>query len=334
MSGRPEVWLSDLLKALTALDADPELAVVIASLLGLEPVPPRPVPPAREPRPGDEPGPVFRLPAADGGPARIPGTGPEPGEDREAPAPEPRVPAVLFPPLVRVSAGPPPAVDWEGTPTLPERTTGRPARALEPLLPPRAAPAVLRGALATRTPVGGAPDVGALVDAVARGVACRELPRVPRSTLRFGVQVLVDLGDGMAAFADDQEAVVDQLGGLIGVEHLEVLYFADCPLRGAGRGGRAGWLPYRPPARGTRVLLLSDLGRAGRAQRLHAASVRDWRGFLDRVHRAQCTAVALVPFPAHRVPSGLRNRLAVLPWDRRTTAAAVAAELRKTRNPS
>ncbi|WP_264934579.1 hypothetical protein [Streptomyces sp. A012304] len=327
MSGRPAVWWGDLVKAVAALDADEERAREIAALLGLDPVP-LPLPPVPSTGWREEYEPLPPLAPAPALPGPPTATRPERGGGGESP-----VPADTFPPLRQLSEGTTPAVDWGGTPSLPERTPVDPSRRRppEPLLPPRAAPAVLRSALATRTSVGGPPDIGALVQAVARGVACRELPRVPRTTLRFGVQVLVDLGDGMAAFADDQEAIVEQLEGLIGAEHLDVRYFSDCPSRGAGPGDRATWRGYRPPARGTRVLLLSDLGLAGRSRRLHAASVREWRDFLGVVHTARCTAVALVPFPASRVPGRLRTRLAVLTWDRRTTATAVAAELKRTR---
>ncbi|MFJ4976886.1 hypothetical protein ACIP6X_16330 [Streptomyces coeruleorubidus] len=153
------------------------------------------------------------------------------------------------------------------------------------------------------------------------------MPRHPVRTLRFGVQMLVDLGTGMEPFSRDVSEVVHQVRRTAGHEHTEVVYFDHCPVRGVGQGPRWTWGEYLPPAPGTRVFILSDLGMGGPRLDPRRSTRAEWERLVALLAHAQCTAVAFVPFPRKRWPLWATKLLPLAPWDRQTTAGWIAAHL-------
>lgn len=333
MTGRlPEIWVADLVRALDAVGDDPSARRGVARLLGFadgsreqeaESAPGRPpahVPPAPDPPPPAPP-PPAPSPADAGAPVEPPPpqADPDPGRHRSRP--------LDLPPLPVVRIDPPAVTDWGTVPSLGQvterhRTESPP---LEPLLAGRSSTAILTAALTTLVRDDGEPDIDALVDSFARGIPLTRLPRAPRPTLRFGVQVLVDLGDATQPYRRDQYDLVRRITGLVGAELTQVRYFADVPTRGAGPGSRRTWRPYRTPSPGTRVLIVSDLGVGGPLLHPRRASIAEWYQVLDEIDRAGCTALALVPYPVDRVPTELTRLLSSLTWDRTTTVSTVAA---------
>ena len=187
------------------------------------------------------------------------------------------------------------------------------------LLAPRSANAILDYLIAVQI-AEGLPDVAPVVDAIASGRAVTGVPRSTRRTLRYGVQVLVDLSEGMRPFCDDENQVVEQVRALVGRESTDVKYFIGTPLRGAGSGPESTWQGYSPPAFGMGVLLLTDFGVGGDRLTLKHGSQEEWVRFFDRLRRQRCQAVALVPYPAHRWPNAVRLHCRMLTWDRNVTA--------------
>lgn len=326
----PQIWVADLALALDAVGDDPARLHRAARMLGFGPEPPppgaRPDPvvgaPARIP-PAEEPplSPPARLP----GDAAVPPEPPPPdidpgrGEGRTRPA--------GLPVLEPEGYDAPDPTDWAAVPCLDEVTdrhlTARPP--LEPLLTERSSTAILNAALTTLVRDDGEPDIDALVEAFARGIPLTRLPRAPRPTLRFGVQVLVDHGDGMQPYRRDQQELARRIIGLVGAELTQIRYFADAPNRGTGPAAPRTWRPYRPPSPGTRVLVVSDLGVGGPVLHPRRASVAEWYQVCHEIVRAGCTVLALVPYPVTRVPAELTPLLSALTWDRTTTVSTVAA---------
>jgi hypothetical protein len=190
----------------------------------------------------------------------------------------------------------------------------------QPLFPPRSTPAILQAAL-SRQVAEGPIDITSLVETVAR---CKPVSVVRRRyvpTLRYGVQVLVDLGPAMEPFRRDQEQVTRQIIATVGHEKVRVRYFAYSPLRGTGTG--AGWTwrrPYRPPSRGTPILLLSDMGIGGPAGDLRASTYPEWLEFGRIAAGNESGIVAFVVYPPGRWPSWLASLGHPVSWDRRATA--------------
>jgi hypothetical protein len=329
-----EIWVADWVRASDAVGDDPDVQRRVARLLGfgaadLTPAPrpdlPPPCPATTAPPADDLPlAPSARPPGGSGVPLEPPPPRtdqPSPGGDRT------RLPAL--PVLEPVGHDAPDVTDWALVPSLDEVTerhlSARPP--LEPLLTTRSSAAILNAALTTTVRDDGEPDIEALVDFFARGIPPTRLPRAPRPTLRFGVQVLVDLGEAMQPYRRDQRELVRQITGLVGAELTQIRYFADSPARGAGTGGRGTWRPYRTPSQGTRVLVVSDLGVGGPLPHRRRASVAEWYDVLDEIVRAGCTTLALVPYPVDRVPTELTRLLSALTWDRTTTVSTVAAQV-------
>ncbi|MFJ8108501.1 hypothetical protein [Streptomyces sp. NPDC096132] len=323
--GSAQVWLGDLVRAMAASAADRAAARDIAELMGLLRVPTLGTEAIEySPFPDDEDD-------HDGGPdtefadwPTLPGA--DPAEEQEEVSEAFAAELPVLSPVGRTTVT---EVDWEGVPSLAEATAGQaaPAPQAPPLLRPRSARAILNSALAVPDEQIGPVDIDTLVDAYAQHRVWTQLPRQPLPTLRFGVQVLVDLGDGMQLFARDQKQLLRQVQAMVGRERLDILYFSDSPLRGSGPGQRRSWGPYRPPAKGTRVLLLSDLGVGGEPLRPRRASTEVWLRLAQVVRRAGCGMVALVPYPKHRVPRVLSSRMPVITWSERTTVSTVNSAL-------
>lgn len=303
------IWLGDLLRAIAA-GAEPRRA---AEMLGL-------VQESTETT-AAEPATV----AAEGESA-VPPPSPAPAESTgtvEPPATGLRdVP--MLPELRREPAG---VTEWAPGPSLPLPGIDQSPEPT-PLLAPRTTAAVLHALLATLT-ADGEPDIAAISDLWAQGRPVRTLPRHPRPTLRFGVQVLVDVGEAMELFARDQHDLVTRIRAVAGVETTSVAYFADVPTRGTGPRGRRTWRDYTPPSRGSRVLLLSDFGIGGPAFHDRRGTPAEWREFVTSVRRAGCSPVGLVPYPPSRWPTWLSASMPVLLWDRATTAGRACVAVRR-----
>jgi hypothetical protein len=194
----------------------------------------------------------------------------------------------------------------------------------QPLLPPATAPAILHRAL-SRHVAEGAIDITALVETVARCQPITLVPRQPVPTLRYGIEVLVDLGPGMQPFRRDQAEITRQITGVVGREKVTVRYFAYCPLRGAGPGAGWTWQPYSPPSRHTPILLLSDLGIGGPTGDFRRSTLAEWREFGRIAADNGSDVIALVVYPANRWPTWLAGLGSVLTWDRTATARSVPA---------
>lgn len=170
-------------------------------------------------------------------------------------------------------------------------------------------------------------DITALVEAVAH---CKPVSVVPRRhvpTLRFGVQVLVDMGPGMQPFRRDQDEITRQIVRTVGWERVEVGYFAYSPLRGAGPGPGWTWRPYRPPSRRTPILLLSDLGIGGPRGDFRRSTYLEWRRFRRIAAENESGVVAFVVYPQDRWPAWLAAVTHPVVWDRRATARSARARL-------
>ncbi|HEX8704270.1 MAG TPA: hypothetical protein VF815_35895 [Myxococcaceae bacterium] len=222
--------------------------------------------------------------------------------------------------LRRGSSGQPPAWSRMGAKLAPEEPSA--PIPVPPLIEPRKRTPILAAALATHVPEG-RPLIEPMIQAISRALLLTELPRRSRPTLRRGVQVLVDVGEGLIPFDADVRTLVEGVRRSVGQARTEVLSFTGSPLRGVGTDVSVDGQPWRPPMQGTPLLILTDLGLGGPATSFHRAYAAEWARFAESAHHAQCPPVVLVPYPPERWPRTLRGRLTLLHWDRGTTAGAV-----------
>lgn len=321
-----DVWVGDLLRALASQpEADDATQQAIARLLGFDFMP---AGADRGSRGAGEATPTGVDETSTGAPRR------EPGPDT-APPPRRSEPVVQATggddgaPTLLVPSGydPFPPRQWSA-PSLPPPDRSRRTARLphESLLAPRSASSVLHRALSRKVDEGEL-DIPAIIGRLSRGLPVGRLPRRPVRTLRFGVQMLVDLGTGMEPFSRDAQQVVQQVRATAGHEHTEVVYFDHSPMRSAGPGPRWTWGDYPPPAPGTRVFILSDLGMGGPRLDPRRSTRAEWEHLVRLLKHSQCTAVAFVPFPKSRWPAWATKLLPLAPWDRQTTAGWAAAHL-------
>lgn len=315
----PEIGLADLLRAtryLAPLGDDP---VAIARVLGLAPVevavraaatpgaaiaPVAPLPP------------VVQLPAGPGTIASATGTVTElPTGSRRTVERGPVVLRALGRPEAEPPAWLPPrdeAVDLTPTedaaPSVPET-----------LFEPRRHRALISAALASFDD-SGTLDLDRLIEQVATGRLAPSLPRIPELTLRRGVWLLLDRSPAMAPFFDDVGDLAARIESVVGRDATRVQEFTSRPDHvwdAATLDDVALALP--PP--GTPLVAVTDLGLRSRG--------RGWRPLLLRLAARASRAIAIVPYPAGRVPLELRALATVVSWDRSTTVAAVKPRLRR-----
>jgi len=219
------------------------------------------------------------------------------------------------------------APDWLGQVELFPKQEAMPTETVpvEPLFRPDWTRGILSGALSGMRPDGPI-DVPEIITRICHGEAITALPRVRWATLSRGVQLLIDRGEGMTPFRDDQRWLENRLRLMLGSEALEILSFSSCPTRKAGSGSRLTWEPYRelrPPRPGTTVVALTDLGIPEVRLRERQASPDEWIEFARHLRTLGCPLVALVPYPETRWPERVRRHLTVLPWDRKTSASTI-----------
>jgi hypothetical protein len=312
-----DIWIGDLARVLDVLGPmTPGNRAQVAGLLGLDITALPPEAMGSAPDAGPE--------AADSHPPDI-GT---PAEQEPPAAPrltlEEELP--LLDPLGTALV--PQSVEWQ-EPALAEMTAGHlvPRIPFLPLLAPHSADATLRAAVSRWVHVGPV-DTDALVRDLARQQPVRVLPLKPIATLRFGAQVLVDLGRGMDPFIHDRRDVLRQLRNVVGREGLTVRYFRYAPLRGVSGAAAEPESSYSPPPPGTRVLVVSDMGIGGPPGDFRRSTPEEWESFKRLIESHDCPATALVPFPPHRWPSWLVQLFPLISWDHHTTAGEAARRVR------
>jgi hypothetical protein len=247
------------------------------------------------------------------------------GVARDGLAPDERV--VPGPPLPStLKEAQPEAVPWPvGELTIDAAASEEPEPylPLRPLFVPRWTRGILSAAFATtRAGDQGALDAEALIDDLARGEVIHRPPYRPWPTLRRGVQILVDCGEGMMPFTPDQRYLVEQIRKIAGRDRAPAAVFVGCP--GPGRDGTGAW---EPPLPGTVVVLLTDLGIGRPMLSLDPADETQWLAFARRARRAGCPLVAFVPYPRSSWPRRLEKAMTIVEWDLTTTAAAVRARV-------
>jgi hypothetical protein len=167
-------------------------------------------------------------------------------------------------------------------------------------------------------------DVARLVEEFARRRTVTTLPRRRGQSVRLGTQFYIDGTGAMAWLSRDIELLIARARQVL------------------GRDIRATHLDYDPramplPTCGTPVVIVSDLGIAPldasslAAYQLEVSRSHAWRAAIEQLDRARCPIAMLVPFPPGRWPAWISRYPGVVPWDHRTTPAAVAHVVRRDR---
>ncbi|MDN0196554.1 hypothetical protein [Streptomyces sp. S.PNR 29] len=335
-----EIGLGDVARALAVLrPEDPRTARAIARMLGHDL---GAAAEERAPFATVTPSVASRLssPAAEAAPPSAP-QGRRTLPDRPA-APAEDVPSVLeeltvadtrhYPAWLEaqtplVPGGPPPAVRNDGLAYRGHQESH------VPLTVPRWAPGIFHAASQH-------PDATREVDlgAVLRAMLCgRVLTRVPyrrRLSSRLGVQLLLDMGPGMAPYQADRHWLRAHFRRLHSSDRLEILSFSTSPLL-AGTGPRHRWAPYRPPHPGTPVVAFSDLGLTLGSEDGDDSDgpAEAWLRFAAMAARGGGLPLCLTPYPVTAYPAELRRSLVLIEMSRTTTASLLRHAVVKRSEP-
>ena len=194
---------------------------------------------------------------------------------------------------------------------------------VEPLLVPRWTPGILNAALAVDRS-DGVLDVDRLVEALGRLDLPSRLPRRTRWSVDSGAQVLVDLSEDMLPFRQDVLGLLRRVRDVVGRDRVTVLRFAGRPLTAIGPGRQDTWGGYVAPHTRAAVLVITNFGLAStRLGGDDEEREREWLALARTLAGLRCPLVALVPNATARVPTRLRGAMALVEWDRGTSAASV-----------
>jgi hypothetical protein len=321
MSIRTAVSLADLAQSFAELRPDdPETRRWIAKMLGFDavtplaptehtpaPGPPRPAQPATLSSPAVEP-PLPVFPEPEPHIAELP---------KEKGASQPTLTFDLQGP-VRGQ----PLASAEEKPTWWRQVTvfgphRDPAKVIqpEPLFVPLWSRTTCAQKLSTVVLEGGL-DLPRLVDQVARLEAPEELPRLPWPTMRRGVQVLVDQGDAMLPFREDQRRLVREVRELAGSSaFFEAFLFRGAPTQWARPfNNRSALQRYALPPSGVPILALTDLGIGALAAGQPYTPPEEWITFARLAESAGCPLRIFLPYALDRCPPLLRHELALIHW--------------------
>jgi hypothetical protein len=171
-------------------------------------------------------------------------------------------------------------------------------------------------------------DEPRLIEAVSLLRPIDRLPRRKRPTLRRGLQLLVDRGSAMMPFTFDAQEIIAQLRSVVGRDNMTATTFEGTPLSDVVSLRLRRRVPWQPPAPGTPILVITDLGLTQRYGDVRGAAESEWLEFAARCRAAGCAVTALVPRREADWPPALRRAFTILPWDRPTTVAVVLRYLR------
>jgi hypothetical protein len=169
----------------------------------------------------------------------------------------------------------------------------------------------------------GPPEVESLVAAAAeRQPALSLAPSIMETA--SGADVLLDIGEPMAAFSREQARLVQMMRRVLGRGVVSTFRFLGTPSRGVQCQGTSSLEAYRPARPGWPVIVLTDLGINKGAD---AASASEWRAFSRLVRSAGCHLLALVPYPTARLSHDLKTSMHIVPWDRATGVRTIQMAL-------
>ncbi len=221
--------------------------------------------------------------------------------------------------LSTTTSAEPPA--WMSSAVLLPEAPSRAALKAEPIFARAHARSIVAASVAMRS-ADGPLDVRVLIDMLSRLEPVRTLPRRPAATLRHGVQLLLDVSGTMEPFAQDVQEIARVVEEVVGGPRTQRLRVQVSPVRSVTTRAHRDE-PWRAPARGTPVLIVSDLGIGGDPLERTGPTAADWHSLAKRARAAGCPVVALVPFGAEHWDTALMQVITHIHWDHRVTAGAV-----------
>ena len=163
-----------------------------------------------------------------------------------------------------------------------------------------------------------------IVDDIANGQALERIPYRLRSTSRFGVQLLLDRGRRLQPLRQDQRLLLTDLRRIVGAYRIDVQYFSSFPDL-TGPGAPRTWQQYKPPAAGTVVLAITDMGLGWLGMLERRGDENQWIAWANAVRSAGAYPVLLVAHGDKYWVDAMRRCMAVVHWDRHTSVGSVRA---------
>jgi formylglycine-generating enzyme required for sulfatase activity len=176
-------------------------------------------------------------------------------------------------------------------------------------------------------------DMDRAVEMAARVESMSRLPFLQRLTRAWTCQVILDMDRYLLPFWDDEAGLKQGIEKLRGSSGLEVLVFENGPEGPCRRWGKEleELKPYRFPAPGSPILIISDLGcleknEGGKGRRVEGEKGstrhvigrrrREWIRFAQRLHRAGFLPTVLSLCSSRYWDTGMARYWRLVCWDR------------------
>jgi hypothetical protein len=169
----------------------------------------------------------------------------------------------------------------------------------------------------------GLPDMRELIELISHCKPITQIPYQSSSTIRRGAQVLIDAGPGSAPYMRDQTFLLEQIENIVGSDGVDTWDFIGTPIKYAVSYSDPNCSNYRLPPSGTPIIMLTDLGIAAPQFNPEVTTHSEWIEFAHFVRAERCPLLAFVPFNPNRWPNALKNHIAMIQWDYKTSILTI-----------
>nr|VFJ73517.1 MAG: hypothetical protein BECKFW1821C_GA0114237_105217 [Candidatus Kentron sp. FW] len=194
-----------------------------------------------------------------------------------------------------------------------------------PIFPHHVVRGLLTAAMTTRR-AEASPDIPRLVREYVRGRLPQWLPFRFRLSLHRGVQLLLDITEGMTPWFDDMADLVTALGGLLAPDQCPIYEFEGSPLGAVQCSDDGTERPWQPQPRRP-ILIATDFGRGVPRNSRPRTGNGVWQSFARKTEEAHCPVVIINPFGPFYWPRDLSRRFTIIHWSPSIRASAIRCQV-------
>lgn len=190
-----------------------------------------------------------------------------------------------------------------------------------PLFAPEWIPSILLSALSIPVP-GSEVDLGKACEALATRTPITSLDYHPTWSTRAGVHLILDRSEGNISFLYDQEDLLKRVIRVVGTDRVKYTLLREPPAPDQSTSEHLLERLASEVSPAKVVLVVTDLGITRQVSFSPVEpSFGEWTSLSSTLRSRDLSVLFLVPYGPARWPQKLADALAIIPWDRATTAS-------------
>lgn len=162
-------------------------------------------------------------------------------------------------------------------------------------------------------------DVQRTTEKIVKNRVCLELPRIYRSTLNQGCQLLLDCSDSMIPYWEDLDDLANQARNVVGIERLRIYKFTDNPFEAMCWASDQQWQTER----GCPVVVASHLNPSMQFQFYKTKTIKKWKEFIQKCEEAKVPLIIFTPWHPRLLSDWIGDYPIQIFWSPQNTAAAI-----------